>query len=40
MSESFIIVHQIDKRTPLGEYIPLHMTALPWFEADSQVGGC
>ena len=36
MSESFIIVHQIDKRTPLGEYIPLHMTALPWFEADSQ----
>lgn len=31
----YIVVHQIDKITPLDEHIPLHMTALHWFESST-----
>ena len=34
MSSEYIIVHRIDKDTPLDEHIPLHMTALHWFASD------
>ena len=34
----YIFVHQIDKRTPLDTHIPLHMTALHWFEAEVEPG--
>ncbi len=34
MSE-LIVVHRIDNITPLDRHIPLHMTALHWFETDA-----
>lgn len=33
-NREYIIVHRIDKTTPLDKHIPLHMTALHWFESD------
>ncbi len=38
MSREYIVVHRIDKDTPLDEHIPLHMTALHWFEFDQEPG--
>ena len=34
MSKEYIIVHRIDKTTPLDKHIPLHMTLIHWFEFD------
>lgn len=34
-TERRIVVHQIDKETPLVRRIPLHMTLLHWFESNA-----
>ena len=34
MKHEYIFVHRIDKRSAMDEHIPLHMTALHWFETD------
>lgn len=34
MKREYIFVHRIDKQSEMDEHIPLHMTALHWFQAD------